>query len=760
MPERLQVRIIGIVQGVGFRPFVYRLATQLELTGWVLNDGNGVTLEVEGAHDRLLEFLRRVRTDAPPAAYLYAVDHRFLEVEGFTTFEIRKSGEAGAAQVWILPDLATCNACLQDIRDPGNRRRRYPFTNCTHCGPRFTILEEVPYDRPRTSMKSFRMCSACSREYEDPEDRRFHAQPVACDECGPRVEFRTADRSVHETGDPAMRRAAEAIRNGGILAVKGLGGYHLVVDARNEASVAELRRRKRRPNKPFAVMYPDEAALRRHVEVPAVAAPLLLSTQAPILLLPRTRHGVDEIAPSVAPHSPYLGVFLPYTPLHHLLLEDLGFPVVATSGNITDEPIQFQDEEASGRLQSLCDGWLVHNRPIVNPADDSVLQLVTRPELKLQQLRRARGYTPMPILAPRDLPPLLALGGHLNATFAISRGREIILSQHLGDLEGYDSRQLYERTLDTFLKLYRVSPKAVAHDMHPDYFTTHLAARLGLPTIAVQHHHAHFAACLLENQVTSPALGITWDGTGFGPDHTVWGGEFLAGSAQGFLRIASLYPFRLPSGEKAIKETWRTALSLLWEAYGDDFPRALPMFEAVPKGRIDGVLQILRRGVLSPVTTSAGRLFDGISALLGLTYENTHQAEAAQLVEYAAWRCTEQSQPIAIPIENGDLLRLDWRPLIRTLVDQFLAGAPLERLAASFHVSLAAAAVEVAKRAAYETVILAGGVFCNRYLTEHLASLLQHNGFHPCIHSQLPPTDGSLSAGQLWVAANNSDFRF
>ena len=759
MPDRLQMRILGIVQGVGFRPFVYRLATQLELNGWVLNDGNGVTLEVEGPHDRLMEFLRRIQTDKPAPALLYAVDHRFLEAEGFKTFEIRSSVAAGTPRVWILPDLATCNACLQDIRDPGNRRRRYPFTNCTHCGPRFTIIEELPYDRPRTSMKSFRMCAACSREYEDPNDRRFHAQPVACEDCGPRVEFRAPHRSLHQSGDAAMHGAAEAIRNGAILAVKGLGGYHLIVDARNEASVAELRRRKQRPNKPFAVMYPDETALKRHVEMPDIAAPLLLSAQAPILLLPRTRAGFDEIAPSVAPSSPYLGVFLPYTPLHHLLLADLGFPVVATSGNITDEPIQFQDEEASGRLQSLCDGWLIHDRPIVNPADDSVLQVVTRPELKPQHLRRARGYTPMPLLAPRDLPPLLALGGQLNSTFALSRGREIILSQHLGDLEGYESRQLFEHTLELFLKLYGISPGAVAHDMHPDYFTTHLAARLGLPSIAVQHHHAHFAACLLENQVTSPALGITWDGTGFGPDHTIWGGEFLTGSARGFQRIASLRPFRLPSGERAIKQTWRTALSLLWEVYGDEFPRNLPMFDAIPAPLVDGVLQILTRGVLSPVTTSAGRLFDGLSALFGLAYQNTHQAEAAQLVEYAAWRWKEEAESIEMPIEIGDPLRLDWRPLLRFLVDQFIAGAPLDRLAASFHVSLAAGAVKIARRAELETVALAGGVFCNRYLTEHLSSMLQHAGFRACIHSQIPPTDGSISAGQLWAAANILNFR-
>lgn len=747
------MRILGIVQGVGFRPFVYRLATHLELKGWVLNDGNGVTLEVEGAHEKLLEFLGRIRTEKPPPSYLYAVDHRFLPASGFDRFEIRESRSAGNPRVWILPDLATCHACVQDIHDPHNRRYRYPFTNCTHCGPRFTILEQLPYDRPNTSMKSFRMCDECLREYEDPEDRRFHAQPNACARCGPRLRFKTADSSRQEEGDTALRQAEEWIREGRILAVKGLGGYHLVVDARNQEAVAELRRRKRRPGKPFAVMYPDATWLRRHVQVPEFAAPFLLSSQAPILLLPQKPAAVQEIAQSVAQSSPYLGVFLPYTPLHHLLLSDLQFPIVATSGNLTDEPIQYRDEDAADQLGTLCDAWLTHNRPIVNPADDSVLQIVTQPEVKPQQLRRARGYTPMPILAPHELPPLVALGGHLNSTFALSRGREIILSQHMGDLEGYEARVLFERTLKRFQDLYGVAPLAVAHDMHPDYFTTQLASRLNLPTIAVQHHHAHLAACLLENQISSESLGVTWDGTGFGPDHTVWGGEFLIGSPRQFYRMASLRPFRLPSGEKAIKETWRTGLSLLWEVYGEDFPRDLPLFQSIPKARIDGVLQILKRGLLSPVTTSVGRLFDGLSALLGLAYFNTHQAEAAQALEYAAWSCNQIPQAIAVPFENGTTERLDWRPMIGELLASFRRGVPVSQLAAAFHISLAHAALETAQRAQLENVILAGGVFANRYLTERLASLLQDHGFRSFIHSQLPPTDGSLSAGQLWVAA-------
>lgn len=752
--ERLQMRILGVVQGVGFRPFIYRLATQLDLTGWVLNDGNGVTLEVEGPHDRLLQFLRRVPLEKPAPSYLYALDHRFLAAAGFDRFEIRRSETVSQPRVWILPDLATCGDCLADIRDTGNRRFRYPFTNCTHCGPRFTILESLPYDRANTCMKTFLMCEECRREYEDPGDRRFHAQPNACPQCGPQLRFYAADLSNEQRGNEALQAAEEYIRNGKIVAVKGLGGYHLVVDARNQAAVSELRRRKRRPIKPFAVMYPNESLLHQHVRVPEFAAPLLNSIQSPILLLEQRDAARAEIAGSVSQRSPYLGVFLPYTPLHHLLLSDLGFPVVATSGNLTDEPIQYRDDEASELLKSLCDAWLTHNRPIVNPADDSVLHIVTKPELKLQQLRRARGFSPMPILAPRELPSLIALGGHLNSTFALSRGREIILSQHLGDLEGYEARVLYDRTLRRFLEMYDVSPVAVAHDMHPDYFTTRLAAGLNLPTIPVQHHHAHFAACLLENQIDSSALGVTWDGTGYGLDHTIWGGEFLVGTAKDCERFASLRPFRLPAGEKAIKETWRTALSLLWEVYGNDLPTNLPLFSAIPKPRLDGVLQILKRGLNSPVTTSAGRLFDGVSAILGLAYENTHHAEAAQMLEYAAWENTGMVDVIPLPIEGEHPYHLDWRPMIRRIVEDFSNGEPVARLAALFHASLAQAAADVAVRAKQHTVTLSGGVFANRFLTEHLGSILKASGFRVGIHSLLPPTDGSISAGQLWVAAH------
>jgi hydrogenase maturation protein HypF len=752
--ERLQVRILGVVQGVGFRPFVYRLAIELGLKGWVRNDGQGVTIEAEGPQPALIEFLRRLPLERPAPSYIYALDYRFLASAGYSEFQIAKSESQGSVLVWVLPDLATCGECRRELLDPSNRRYRYPFINCTHCGTRFTIIEQLPYDRPLTSMKSFTMCDECRWEYEDPMDRRFHAQPNACAACGPHLEYQAVNNGAKFVGEEALREAEQGIRDGKILAVKGIGGYHLILDAGNEDAVAELRKRKRRQNKAFAVMYPEFESLKRHVHVPDFARGFLTSTQAPILILQRTPAGWSDIAPSVAPRSPYLGVFLPYSPLHILLLNDLQFPVIATSGNLSDDPIQYGDAEARASLGRLCDGFLTHNRPIVHHADDSVLQIVTRPEVKPQMLRRARGYTPLPILAPRSLPPLLALGGHLNATFALSRDREIIVSQHLGDLDGFESRLVFEQTLRDFQKLYDLKPETVAHDLHPDYYTTRLAAQLGLPAIAVQHHHAHLAACMLENQIEGPVLGLTWDGTGYGPDKTVWGGEFLLGTPRDFKRVASLRPFLLPAGEKGIKETWRTALSLLQEAFGKEIPRDLPLFEAIPEKSVEMTLQILQKRILSPVTTSMGRLFDGVSAILGVSLFNTHQAESAQMLEYAAWKHNAEPEALPLPVVQEDILRLDWRELVRAIVERKRKGTPVEALAAAFHRSLAEAAVIVTNKLEERRIVMAGGVFCNRYLTEALLSRYSAEGIHAFIHSQIPPTDGSLSVGQLWVAAH------
>ncbi|MBI4668657.1 MAG: carbamoyltransferase HypF [Elusimicrobia bacterium] len=781
--QRIQIRILGIVQGVGFRPFVFNLAQELGLTGWVRNDASGVFIEAEGSGKTLGRFLERLQTDKPPSSFIYAFDHRFLEPAGFKSFEIQKSRTGGRAKAWILPDLAMCPNCRKELFDPKDRRHEYPFINCTHCGPRFTIIESLPYDRPRTTMKMFAMCPDCRKEYENPADRRFHAQPIACPVCGPEIIFwvkekldphrsvakvmerrrpalslrergREAEKGEGEKGKKALELAVQAVREGKIIAVKGLGGYHLIADAANEQAVAILRQRKQRPYKPFAVMYPDLESLGRHVEIPPFAKPLLISTQTPIVLLPRKQKGWTEIAASVAPDSPYLGVFLPYTPLHELLLKNLAFPIVATSGNVTDEPIVYTDQEALKNLASLCDAFLVHNRPVARHADDSVIHVIEQPAPKPQILRRARGYAPMPIVAGRELPPLLALGGHLNATFALSRGKEIIACQHIGDMETLEARQAYEKTLEDFLRLYEHKPAAVAHDMHPDYFTTQLAGRFDLPKIPVNHYHAHLAACMLENQIEGQVIGLTWDGTGFGTDRSIWGGEILLGDAKTFERAASLRPFGLPGGEMAVKEPWRTALSLLWESFGDCLPRDLPLFKKIPEKSIALTLEMIKKGLQCPKATSMGRLFDGLSAILGLSYYNTHQAQSAQLLEYAAWRHGPDAKALEFPIAKQDIIRWDWRPLVRSAVSAFLKGAPLEKLAAAFHASLAETALKTVKELQNPRVVMSGGVFSNRYLTEAMLTKLSKNGFRGYIHSQLPPTDEGLSLGQLWVAAH------
>lgn len=750
--SRLQARVWGVVQGVGFRPFVYRLASELGLLGWVRNDGDGVVVEVEGTHDRLIAFLDRIVREKPVPSLIYALDHRFLKPIGFKEFKIVHSESAGPPRVWVLPDLALCAACRNELLDSSDRRFHYPFTNCTHCGPRFTIIEALPYDRPSTTMKGFVMCSECGREYEDPLDRRFHAQPNACPVCGPRVTFSSGTDRVD--GDEAIDRAVSSLKSGQTLALKGIGGYHLLVDAGDEEAVDRLRVRKRRRRKALAVMFPDVETLRQHVQIPPFAETLLTSSQAPILLLPRLPDAPPTIAEGVAPGSPYLGVFLPYTPLHAILLHELGRPLVATSGNLSEEPIVHEDDEAVPRLGHLCDAFLVHDRPIARHADDSVVHFLTQPEVKPQILRRARGYAPLPVLAGRTLPPILAVGGHQNVTFALSRGEEVILSQHLGDMESLATRTAYKRAIEDFVRLYEVRPQAVAHDLHPDYYTTHVAEDFGLPLVPVQHHHAHLAACLLENQVDGKALGIIWDGTGYGTDGTVWGGEFLLGDANGYQRVGSLFPFRLPGGERAVKEPWRVALSLLAESYGEELPPGLPLTERMDPSTLNTVWSLARKGSMSPVTSSMGRLFDGVSALLGLTTVNTHDAEAAQQLEYAAWRHGAPARPLPYALVEKEMLTLDWRETVRAVVEGVLAGTDVNALAAAFHATLVHAAVEIAMRIGQPQVALAGGVFCNRRLTESLLMRFAESGHHAFVHSQLPPTDGSLSAGQLWVAAH------
>jgi hydrogenase maturation protein HypF len=759
--DRLRLELAGAVQGVGFRPFLFRAARENGLAGWIRNDTRGVTLEVEGPRRAVEEFLRRVRATPPPRAVVREVLAEWLPAAGLAGLVIEASEGGGERLATVLPDLATCPACLGDVgvgvgevgAARGDRRQDYPFTNCTDCGPRFSIIRALPYDRPNTTMAGFTLCGPCRKEYLDPLDRRFHAQPTACPACGPQLELRTGPGPALSAGGAALVEAAAAIRAGRIVAVQGLGGFHLMVDAVDAAAVARLRERKRRRSKPLAVMAPDLAAVRVLCDVPVGVAALLEGPASPIVLL-RRRVGAP-VAEGVAPGNPYLGVMLPYTPLHHLLMRELGRAVVATSGNLSDEPICISPAEAYLRLDGIADLFLVHDRPIERAVDDSVAQVLDgEPRL----LRRSRGYAPLPVRLPAPVPPILAVGGQLKNTMALARGRDIFLSQHIGDLDTVEAQAAFRRVVDDFLRLYDVRPVATARDLHPDYAATAWAVEHGPgESIPVQHHHAHLASCLAEHGVEGQALGVVWDGTGLGPDGTIWGGEFLLGDASGYRRVAHLRPFRLPGGDAAAREPRRSALALLHAAWGAAGLERLAgtgagaAFEPVEL-RVLG--RALERGVQAPWTTSAGRLFDGMAALLGLCQRSEFEGEAAMALEYAA--APGVVEPYPFPLvegQRGGVLVVDWVPALAVALADMDAGSPAGEIAGRFHAGLVAAVVAVAERVGEARVALTGGCFQNRVLTEGAARALRAGGFRPLLHREVPANDGGLALGQVAVAA-------
>ncbi|MCS6936513.1 MAG: carbamoyltransferase HypF [Candidatus Bipolaricaulota bacterium] len=744
--QRLRLVLYGAVQGVGFRPFVYRLATELKLTGWVLNSAQGVFIEVEGAKEQLEEFLRRLERDKPPRAFLQSLEASWLDPVGYPAFEIRHSEESGQKTAFILPDIATCPECLREIFDPTDRRYRYPFTNCTHCGPRFSIIEALPYDRPNTTMKKFPMCSDCQAEYQDPTHRRFHAQPNACPTCGPHLELWDSKGNVLAQHDNALRQTAEAIRTGQIVAVKGLGGFHLICDARNDDAVQELRRRKHREEKPFALLYPSLELVRAHCEVSALEERLLTSPEAPIVLL-RRRKSV-QIASSVAPHNPYLGIMLPYTPLHHLLMKELGFPVVATSGNLSDEPICTDEHEALERLNKIADLFLVHNRPIARHVDDSIVRIVGGRELVM---RRARGFAPLPIRIKTEdsqSKTVLAVGAHLKNTIALAVGSNVFLSQHIGDLETAEAFGAFQRVIQDFERLYDAQPSVIAHDLHPDYLSTQYAQGRKPRTVGVQHHYAHVLACMAENELDSSVLGVSWDGTGYGLDGTIWGGEFLRATRESFTRVAHLRTFRLPGGERAIQEPRRSALGVLYELFGDaltDECADLAPIQSFSQNELKLLLAMLQKNLNSPVTSSAGRLFDAVASLVGLRQIGRFEGQAAMELEFALGSIeTDETYEF-------DLLQelLDWEAMLRSLIGDVRAGVAVGKIAAKFHNTLVEMIVAVARRVGEERVVLTGGCFQNKYLTERAIARLREAGFRVYWHQRVPPNDGGIALGQI-----------
>ena len=954
-PTRLKLTIRGAVQGVGFRPFIYRLATETGLKGWVNNSAQGVFVEVEGARGDLERFLLRLEAEKPPRSFIQSLESSWLDPVGYAGFEIRLSEAGGARTALVLPDIATCPDCRREILDPQNRRYFYPFTNCTNCGPRFSIIEALPYDRANTSMKQFAMCPQCQAEYDDPRDRRFHAQPNACPACGPRLELWDAQGIVladgldgahpdtvpgapalaglganqttarprniaapkpAEAGAPGLVpdssqkksravlvAAVEAIRAGKIIAVKGLGGFHLMVAAHDEAVVRRLRERKHREEKPLALMFPSLEAVQTVCEVSAFEERLLRSPEAPIVLLRRLREGRGArkespnskvrspkegrnpksgfglrtsdfglplthhalpLAPSLAPNNPYLGVMLPYTPLHHLLLSLLGFPVVATSGNLSDEPICTNEREALGRLAGIADLFLVHNRPIVRHVDDSIVRMVAGRELVL---RRARGFAPLPVqllaaagaqsfssartgqqrraepefCAPEQgsseassAPPVLAVGAHLKNTVALAVGEQVFLSQHIGDLETDAAYETFRRVIGDFERLYEARPAIIAADAHPDYLSTKFALdtveqasapagsagvsarganplrdppgqRVGMtarqmveaasspppsppeeererqrapldtlsfklpggvlpsstlaPQLAtVQHHLAHVLSCMAENELQPPALGVSWDGTGYGLDGTVWGGEFFLVTETSAERVAHLRQFRLPGGDKAVKEPRRAALGLLYEMFGASAfeMKDLAPLRAFSAVELASLKTMLGRRLNSPLTSSIGRLFDAVASLTSLRQQVRYEGQAAMELEFAREDFpTNEAYEFALSFPDSahaSRISLDWSPLFQALLADLRGQVAPGLISAKFHNALAEAILAVARRTGLERVVLSGGCFQNRYLTERAVQRLQAEGFRPYWHQRVPPNDGGIALGQVVAA--------
>lgn len=749
MVERWRLSVGGQVQGVGFRPFVYRLAVELGLVGWVINAANGAVIEAQGERAGLERFISRLCAELPPHALIDRLDRQIVPPQSDRrAFAIRESDGGGAITARILPDLAVCPECLREMRDPADRRYRYPFINCTHCGSRYSIIEALPYDRPKTTMRAFTMCAACRDEYENPLDRRFHAQPIACPDCGPQLALWDASGQVVARRDDALRMAEDALRQGMIVAVKGLGGFQLLVDARDQAAVERLRDRKRRPDKPLAVMFPTLTEIERACVVSEAERDLLLSSAAPIVLL---RQKPNALAPSIAPGLPYLGAFLPYTPLHHLLLDDLGFPVVATSGNCSGEPICIDEHEALSALKGIVDIFLVHDRPIARPVDDSVAMVAAG---GVVMLRRARGYAPEPVaLAGAD--GLIAVGAQQKNTVALAHRGNVFISQHLGEMDSAAGSALCKRTIAEWTRLYDLRPDQVVCDLHPDYRTTRIAEESGLPVLHVGHHAAHVLAVMAEHGLSAPALGAAWDGMGYGTDGTIWGGEWLRVTENSVTRFAHLRPFPLPGGDKAAREPRRCALGALYAIYGRDFPHQQLDFTAPER---DLLLNAMEKNINAPLTSSMGRLFDAAAALLGLIQRCTFEGQAAMLLEAAADGVeTEELYPFQVtPVTNPDGTTryiIEWKDVIAALCKESDVGLA----AAKFHNTLISMLTVIAQRAGERAVILSGGCCQNRRLLESAVKRLCAAGFTPYWASRIPPNDGGIALGQIAAAVRERE---
>jgi len=760
------ISVRGIVQGVGFRPFVYGLAVKHNLKGWVYNTSEDVRIEVEGTVVAIEQFERELETKAPPLAHIENVTIEYRPPHGYKNFEIRQSqAQAGKYQL-ISPDVATCQACLGELLNPEDRRYRYPFTNCTNCGPRFTIIEDMPYDRPQTTMRSFQMCPQCQAEYDNPLDRRFHAQPNACPECGPRVELVDNQGNLINKSNP-IAAASQLLKEGKILAIKGLGGFLMACDATNDIAVKTLRQRKKRSSKPFAIMVASVEEAKRHCYVSPEEEKLLTSPQSPIVLM-KWRED-SSVSREVAPNLQFLGVMLPYTPLHHILLRDTGRPLVMTSGNLSEEPIARDNDEALRRLSAIADYFLIHNRDIYSRYDDSVA-IVERGTSQL--VRRARSYAPYPICLPFKTRQVLGCGAEEKNTFCLTKDNYAFLSQHVGDMENMETLEHFDSTISLYKRLFHIQPEIIAHDLHPDYLATKYAQELGesgMKLIPVQHHHAHIASCMADNGLASPVIGVAFDGTGMGVDGSIWGGEFLVADYRNFRRAGHLEYLPLPGGAAAIKRPRRTAIGYVLTLLGENALNAVIASEAkqsqltsigqVTEVEVEVIKRQVERKINSPLTSSMGRLFDAISALLGIRCEIDYEGQAAVELEMAAYEedyaHAQESYPYRIVEDEGiRIVRL--KDLLSAVIGDLHQGISKGRISVKFHNTVAQMINEMCHLIADETgvsqVALSGGVFQNRLLLRKAVSLLESSGFQVFTHRQVPCNDGGISLGQAVIA--------
>ena len=746
-----QIRVKGIVQGVGFRPYVYQLAGRFKLCGHVANTAAGVRIHVEGPQTDIAAFLASIPAEAPPLAQITDVDATDAPTEGFQRFEIIASRDESAKSALISPDVSICDDCLKEMLSPRDRRFRYPFINCTNCGPRYTIIEDIPYDRPQTSMARFRMCPRCQAEYDDPENRRFHAQPNACPVCGPHVQLLDGSGQASDTKDP-INTVVDLLQQGRIVAIKGLGGFHLAVDAENEPAVARLRQRKHREEKPLALMAYDGDHIRRFAHLDDEEMAVLASPQRPILLL--AKRADQALAPSVAPHNRYFGVMLPYAPLHYLLLEKTFAALVMTSANLSEEPIAIANHEAVERLTGIADAFLVHNRDIYLRCDDSIVRKtagVTR------FIRRARGYVPTPVFLNHTPPPVLACGAALKNTVCLTKEDRAFVSQHIGDLENLATYAAFRDTIAHLQRILDITPQAIACDLHPDYLSTRYATEQSdLPVIQVQHHHAHIVSAMAENHLDGRVIGLAFDGTGYGPDGTIWGGEVLLAEHGRYERAAFLEPLPMPGGAAAIKAPWRMAISYLYQAFGNGFRDLdLPFMAAVDPKQADILVAMMQQALNAPLTSSMGRLFDGIAALIGLRSSVAFEGQAAMELEMIA--ASEAASPYDFGWHASDEgLRIPTAPIIQGVVTDIRHGQSNAHISRRFHTTLVHLFTDLCSHLRRQTdldrVVLSGGTFQNAILLEELSRSLAKSGFAVYTHRLVPPNDGGISLGQAVAA--------